>query len=78
VTNRRQETIQLETDLPRVVLALLDGSRDRDALLAELHRLLAAGDLEVRAAEGAGPASHLSDALDEALQLLARSALLVG
>jgi methyltransferase-like protein/cyclopropane fatty-acyl-phospholipid synthase-like methyltransferase len=48
VTNLRHATIAVEGSLERQLLQLLDGSRDRTALLADLSRLVEAGTLTVR------------------------------
>jgi hypothetical protein len=66
-TNLRHETLLLD-DFSRAVLCLLDGRRDRTALLQGL-------------AEGAAPdhpTSDLGPALDETLSRLAANAFLVG
>jgi len=80
VANRRHEPIRVEDGLTRHVLTLLDGSRDRAGLLAELSGHAATAGFE-RAESAAGsdaaPAQDLSGALDEALRVLAGSALLI-
>jgi methyltransferase-like protein len=82
VTNRRQRTVEL-TELQRVILRGLDGSRQRADLLAELIELVAQ---EVFVLEHDGeplrdPAQAqaiLEDLLSDGLHRLADSALLVG
>ena len=81
VTNLLHQSVTLD-GLNRVLLPLLDGSRDRDALVAALAQRTAEGALNVRQ-QGAvltpGPVLDkvLRDALAEYLPKLARSALLL-
>jgi SAM-dependent methyltransferase len=63
VANRRHEVVRLPDGIAPAALALLDGRRDRAVLLAALHEHADRVD---------------NAALDDALRLLARSALLVG
>jgi SAM-dependent methyltransferase len=66
VTNLRHESIQFPDPFARKVLTLLDGTRDRDALLRVLAPPFANG----------GPAA-LAQPFDETLAMLARYALLI-
>jgi SAM-dependent methyltransferase len=69
VTNLRHVSVRVEDDLGRELVTLLDGTRDRAALAAELHRFLRArGD---RLSE-----ADLHAGLDRSLQGLAALALL--
>jgi methyltransferase-like protein len=85
VVNLRHETITLDSDVSRFVLRNLDGARDRAALLALLEGLVADGTLVVQSSNGqaageaaaAHPQEVLAEALDRALQLLARTAILI-
>jgi methyltransferase-like protein/SAM-dependent methyltransferase len=81
VTNLHQQRVTLN-GISRVLLPLLDGSRDRDALVAVLVRLAAEGSLNVQQQGKAlthGPALEkvLRDALEENLPRLAKAALLL-
>lgn len=68
VTNLRHEMVQLD-DLPPLLLPLLDGTRDRAALERDLRA-------EVTRLAGDDAPELLPEDLEEALQLLADSALL--
>lgn len=70
VTSLRHEMIQLD-GLPALLLPLLDGTRDRSALVREL------GAEVTRVAGGEAP-EVLPEDLEEALQFLADSALLLA
>ena len=82
VTNAKHESITLE-DSQREILSLLDGTRDRTMLMAELTTLLGRGALHVRSkggdrlASGSELAAALSGLLDDALSFFAKSALLI-
>lgn len=82
VTNLRHENVRIN-DIARQLLPLLDGSRDRRALLQQLAELVATHVLKVQL-EGqfvhdpAAVEGILQAALDETLHLLARSACLIG
>jgi SAM-dependent methyltransferase len=71
VTNLRHVTVRIEDDLGRRLVTLLDGTRDRDALIAELRAFLAERGEEISDAK-------LRDGLERSLQGLARLALLTG
>ncbi len=71
VTNLRHVSVRIEDDLGRRLLALLDGTRDRAALAAELRAFLAERGEQLSDAE-------LRDGLERSLQGLARLALLQG
>jgi len=82
VTNLRHETANL-SHFDHELLPLLDGSRDRAALLAALLEKFHAGALKIEQDDqpvtDAGRATPiLNDVLDQQLPRLARSALLVG
>ena len=68
VTNLRHASVRIEDDLGRRLVALLDGTRDRAALTAELRTHL----LE----QGRPVPDDLAHSLDRSLQGLARLALL--
>ena len=70
VTNLRHASVRIEDDLGRRLVALLDGTRDRAALTAELRTHL----LE----QGRPVPDDLAESLDRSLQGLARLALLEG
>jgi SAM-dependent methyltransferase len=69
VTNLRHVSVRIEDDLGRELVTLLDGTRDRAALVAELARFL-------RARGDQRSVSDLRDGLDRSLQGLAALALL--
>ena len=68
VTNLRHASVRIEDDLGRRLVTLLDGTRDRAALAAELRTHL----LD----QGRPVPADLADSLDRSLQGLARLALL--
>ncbi len=70
VTNLRHEMIQLD-GLPALLLSLLDGARDHAALERDLRG-------EVAKLAGDNSPELLPEDLEEALQFLADSALLIG
>jgi hypothetical protein len=70
VTNLRHASVRIEDDLGRRLVTLLDGTRDRAALTAELRSFLSD--------RGATVPADLPDALDRSLDGLARLALLEG
>jgi methyltransferase-like protein/ubiquinone/menaquinone biosynthesis C-methylase UbiE len=80
VTDLRHQLVEL-TEFDRLTLSLLDGQRDRAALLGTLTSFVERGQLSVQrgvagpAADGAG---LLAVALDRSLRRLADNALLVG
>jgi SAM-dependent methyltransferase len=71
VTNLRQEPIKLD-GFELHLLRLLDGTRDRPALVDALQRALDAGEIHMP------DESTLEEVLDRKLERIARSALLVG
>jgi hypothetical protein len=71
VTNLRHATVRIEDDLGRRLVTLLDGTRDRAALVADLRAHLAARGEELSDED-------LSAGLEASLQGLARLALLQG
>jgi hypothetical protein len=82
VTNRRHEVVRLDGLAVRL-LSLLDGERDRDALVETLVGMAAGGTLAVE--RGGAPLSDagtlrmlLAPAFDQAVGTLARCALLVA
>ncbi len=68
VTNLRHASVRIEDDLGRRLVTLLDGTRDRAALTAELRAHLLG--------QGRPVAPDLADSLERSLQGLARLALL--
>ena len=70
VTNLRHEMIQLD-GLPALLLSLVDGTRDRAALIRDLQA-------EVTRLAGEEAPELLAEDLEEALQFLADSALLIA
>jgi methyltransferase-like protein/SAM-dependent methyltransferase len=81
VVNLRHEPINLDA-FNRHLLHLLDGKRDRDAIVAGLAEVVARGELEVRdkgelVTRGARLNSILREAVDENLIKLAKSGLLL-
>lgn len=69
VTNLRHVSVRIEDELGRELVTLLDGTRDRSALAAELGRFL-------RARGDDRPRHDLREGLDRSLQGLAKLALL--
>ncbi|HZH34154.1 MAG TPA: class I SAM-dependent methyltransferase [Pyrinomonadaceae bacterium] len=73
--------IKLENSLMRALLILLDGTRDREALLAELAAKIEAGELPSEGEETGDRELYLRelpDFLEYNLSLMARSALLIS
>jgi hypothetical protein len=68
VTNLRHASVRIEDDLGRRLVTLLDGTRDRAALAAQLRTHL----LD----QGRPVPADLADSLERSLQGLARLALL--
>jgi methyltransferase-like protein/ubiquinone/menaquinone biosynthesis C-methylase UbiE len=82
VPNQRHLSLKLD-DFERIVLAKLDGTRDRAALLETIAESVAQGELEFQAPDGsAGIAVDQREVIEEnlgaCLEKLAKSALLVG
>ena len=82
LTNLRHEPVQLD-EANRQLLRLLDGTRDRDALVAAMARLARQGELHVqhegkRLTDGPILEGILRAGLDENLPQFARAALLVS
>ena len=82
VTNRRHEATNLD-EFNRHVLRLLDGSRDREAIVDGLVNLVTSGTLVVQQEgkqikEGEPLRKILSEALDKNLPIMAKAALLVA
>ena len=71
VTNLRHASVRIEDDLGRRLVTLLDGTRDRDALAAQLGAFIAEHDQRMTEAQ-------LREGLERSLQGLARLALLQG
>jgi hypothetical protein len=83
VATLRHQTLRIDDDLSRHLVLLLDGTRDRDALLHDLGALVRSGAATL-VREGK-PVSdlqealqHLADELDGNLASLARLAMLVA
>ena len=70
------DMVQLD-DILRRLVPLLDGTRDRAALEAELQSMVDRGDVVVRTPDGR-PGRPAPGAMDGALRSLARRSLLVG
>lgn len=82
VTNRRQERVVL-SPLARLIINLLDGTRDREELLASLKALYDAGKLSLQQKpeqeeSSPNPMELLEKNLDETLDFLTQTALLIG
>lgn len=82
VTNMRHERSELD-EFTRYVMLQLDGSRDREALLADVIRLAAEGVIKPRRegeslAEPAEARERLAAELDRCLAWLTRAALLIA
>jgi methyltransferase-like protein/cyclopropane fatty-acyl-phospholipid synthase-like methyltransferase len=80
-TNRRHQLVNLD-DSTRTVLSYVDGHRDRPALLRELVEAVNRGDMSILidglpATRGEAVMSILGLTLEQALQKLARNALLI-
>jgi methyltransferase-like protein/trans-aconitate methyltransferase len=83
VTNLRHASIELEGHLVRHLLLLLDGTRDRDAILRDLAAAAAADPAALQEAsglpnDGGDLAQVLAGGLEANLQRVARLALLVA
>jgi methyltransferase-like protein/cyclopropane fatty-acyl-phospholipid synthase-like methyltransferase len=82
VTNQRHEVVNLD-EFSRRTLALLDGTRNRDALLEDMSRLVTDGTLVVeqegqQVAGGDPLKAILGDAVDRCLSRFAKAALCVA
>ena len=82
VGNRRHEVVRM-TDLDQRLVPLLDGTRDRPALVDELTRRAVAGELTIqrdgtKLDDPAAIRAALAAVLDHALNNLGANALLVG
>jgi methyltransferase-like protein len=83
VTTLRHTSLKITDAVGRQLLALLDGSRDREDLLEELSRLVGSGQVVMRR-EGKDVSDKqealylLADELEENLEMIARLALLVA
>ena len=80
ITNLLQQGV-ITNGIGRALLPLLDGSRDRDALVAALAKLVAEGALQLQqqnnsVTRGPAPEIVLRAALEETLSALAKTALL--
>ena len=75
VTSLRHASIWVEDPLAAKLLSLLDGSRDRDELQAEIREFVDGGGLD---GTGVDPPADLAAALDAALARLAELSLLVA
>jgi hypothetical protein len=80
VATLRHTTLKIEDSLSRHLVGLLDGTRDRSALVRELAELVESGDASLPrdGAPVVDARQALSEGLDENLKSLARSAVLVG
>lgn len=83
VTTLRHTTVRVTGDLGINLLMLLDGSRDRKALLEELGKLVESGRVVIRKEgkevfDAREALKVLADELDQNLARIARLALLVG
>ena len=81
VTNQRHGPVSLDA-VTTCLVPVLDGSRDRPALLSHLRHAVERGDLILREdgrplTDGAQASEILEGALDQALESLARCAILV-
>jgi methyltransferase-like protein/cyclopropane fatty-acyl-phospholipid synthase-like methyltransferase len=79
----RHQSIKVDDDLSRNLIRLLDGSRDRSAVLAELSTLIKSGSAVLRVKDA--PVSdvtlaltQLSDGLEQNLTAVARLGLLIA
>ena len=83
ITNQRHEQVALEDDVTLRLIQLLDGTRDRQSVLAEMMKLVEDGTLVVQP-DGRGPVPDderkrlLVKALDQSMRRISRAALLVG
>jgi methyltransferase-like protein len=77
VVSLRHESVTLEDEVSQHLLQNLDGTRDRDDLLAMLEKMVQDGVL-LAEANGAGAKELLEHALDRSIGRLTRAALLVG
>lgn len=75
VSTLLHEIVRVGDDISRLLLSLLDGTRDRRALLADLTRAIEGGQIKAALT----PAPQLSEeSLEEVLGRLARTAVLVA
>jgi methyltransferase-like protein/SAM-dependent methyltransferase len=82
MTNLRHHTIKAMDDLGATLIRLLDGTRDRQAILADLLRAVASGQAELqedgrKVTDEKRAAALLAEQLEDRLNGLAKSALLV-
>jgi methyltransferase-like protein len=82
VTNLRHNTIDVQDALGETLLRLLDGTRDRAALRAELRRAVESGEVCMNESSKAPPSTEeiqkeIDSGLEERLAALGRFALLV-
>ena len=83
VANLRQVNVEIEDEIGRQLLRLLDGTRDRESLLQDLTTAISSGDIlqneDGTAVKDVGKIrSMLSRDLEKNLQKMARLALLVS
>jgi len=76
VTNLRHHNVQVEDPFRRVLLQLLDGTRDHDALLDELETLIELEPATAGAACAMSVREVLREKLDETLRAMGQMALL--
>jgi methyltransferase-like protein len=77
VTTLLHDTVALEDSLSRALLVLLDGTRNRAALVAELSTLLKAPEDQQRQAEYEALKANLSELVETHLKRLVRLGLLI-
>lgn len=83
VTNLRHINVEVEDELGRQLLALLDGTRNREAILADLHAIVGSGRALLRendepVHDPARARDLLANGLEKNLEKLAQLALLVA
>jgi hypothetical protein len=84
VSTLHHRSLKLSGPIQRGILALLDGSRDRTALRADLLQVFASGTLDLLDADGkvvsdmSIVSKAIDDELEECLQTAARTAVLMG
>lgn len=79
LTDLTHQTVEV-TDMDRLILLHLDGTRDRNALVGVLRELVIRGDLSLKTEDGSSPGameSVLERQVDQTLSKLARQALLL-
>lgn len=76
VTSLRHQIVRVDDAIGAALLGLLDGTRDRDALVRDLVALVEAGRIPAPPGDGTDLRASIGRGLDASLQSLARTGLL--